>query len=40
MAKKAIAKLKKKRANDRLGRRAEWLKSGGEKNSQKSKYSI
>ena len=31
MAKKAIAKLKNKRANDRLGRRAERLKSGGEK---------
>ena len=31
MAKKAIAKLKNKRANERLGRRAEWLKSGGEK---------
>ena len=30
MAKKAIAKLKNKRASDRLGWRAEWLKEGGE----------
>ena len=30
MVKKAIAKLKNKRASDRLGWRAEWLKEGGE----------
>ena len=30
MVKKAIAKLKNKRASDRLGCRAEWLKEGGE----------
>ena len=30
MVKKAIAKLKNKRAGDRLGWRAEWLKEGGE----------
>ena len=30
MVKKAIAKLKNKRARDRLGWRAEWLKEGGE----------
>ena len=30
MFKKAIAKLKNKRASDRLGWRAEWLKEGGE----------
>ena len=30
MVKKAIAKLKNKRASDRLGSRAEWLKEGGE----------
>ena len=36
MVKKAIAKLKNKRASDRLGSRAEWLKEGGEE----SKYSI
>ena len=30
MVKKAITKLKNKRASDRLGRRAEWLKEGGE----------
>ena len=30
MVKKAIAKLKNKRASDRLGWRAEWLKGGGE----------
>ena len=30
MVKKAIAKLKNKRASDRLGWRAEWLKVGGE----------
>ena len=29
MVKKAIAKLKYKRASDRLGWRAEWLKEGG-----------
>ena len=29
MVKKAIAKLKNKRASDRLGWRAEWLKEGG-----------
>ena len=29
MVKKAIAKLKNKRASDRLRRRAEWLKEGG-----------
>ena len=31
MVKKAIAKLKNKRASDRLGWRAEWLKKGGER---------
>ena len=30
MVKKAIAKLKNKRASDRLGWRVEWLKEGGE----------
>ena len=30
MVKKAIAKLKNKRASDRLGWRAEWLKEGEE----------
>ena len=30
MATNAIAKLKNKRARDRLGKRAEWLKTGGE----------
>ena len=30
MVKKAIAKLKNKRASDKLGWRAEWLKEGGE----------
>ena len=30
MIRKAIAKLKNKRASDRLGWRAEWLKEGGE----------
>ena len=30
MVKKAIAKLKNKRASDRLGWRAEWLNEGGE----------
>ena len=30
MVEKAIAKLKNKRASDRLGWRAEWLKEGGE----------
>ena len=30
MVKKATAKLKNKRASDRLGWRAEWLKVGGE----------
>ena len=30
MATNAIAKLKNKRANDRLGKRVEWLKTGGE----------
>ena len=30
MATNAIAKLKNKRASDRLGKRAEWLKTGGE----------
>ena len=40
MVKKAIAKLKNKRASDRLGWRAEWLKKGGEEISRKSKYSI
>ena len=30
MVKKAIAKLENKRASDRLGWRAEWLKEGGE----------
>ena len=30
MVKKAIAKLKNKKASDRLGWRAEWLKEGGE----------
>ena len=30
MVKKAIAKLKNKRASDRLGWRTEWLKEGGE----------
>ena len=30
MVKKAIAKLKNKRASDRLGWSAEWLKEGGE----------
>ena len=40
MVKKPIAKLKNKRASDRLGWRAEWLKEGGEEISQKSKYSI
>ena len=32
MIKKAIAKLKNKRASDRLGQRAEWLKEGWGKN--------
>ena len=31
MIRKAIAKLKNKRASDRLGWRAEWLKEGGGK---------
>ena len=31
MVKKAIAKLKKKRASNRLGWRTEWLKEGEEK---------
>ena len=30
MVKKAIGKLKNKKASDRLGWRAEWLKEGGE----------
>ena len=30
MVKKAIGKLKNKRASDRLGWKAEWLKEGGE----------
>ena len=38
MVKKAIAELKNKRAGDRLGWRAEWLKEG--RDSQKSKCSI
>ena len=41
MVKTAIAKLKNKRASDRLGQRAEWLKEEGEEiKSQKSKYSV
>ena len=40
MVKKAIVKLRNKGASDRLGQRAEWLKEGGRRNSQNSKYSI
>ena len=41
MVKKAMAKLKNKRASDRLGWRAEWLQIVGKgRDSQKSKYSI
>ena len=40
MVKKAIAKLKNKRASDRLGWGAEWLKEGGEEIVKSLKYSI
>ena len=40
MVKKAIAKLKNKKASDRLGWRAEWLKEGGEEIVRSLKYSI
>ena len=36
MVKNAIAKLKYKKATDRLGWRAEWLKKGGEECSKSS----
>ena len=40
MVKKAIARLKNKRASDRLGWRAEMVKGRRGRNSQKSKCSI
>ena len=40
MVNKAMAKLKNKIESVRLGWRAEWLKEGRGRNSQKLKYSI